>query len=236
MIENDDFINLFVIKKNSFLVRCFSRFDHTCLYKNEIILEDHQIDSKKNIFKYFLDDNIYKIEKNNNQFVRDIYLVVDDEKFLTINLCIKKNILGDLNFEKESLNLISKIKNEIKLNYKEFSIIHILIDNYLVDGVEFKFDKNLSSIYCKDFSIVITFVLMPSFIILDYQKVFADYQISINKIVSGEYLKDYSLLEKANYFDAALKILLGNNPNEVIILSKKQENRGFFEKFFHLFS
>lgn len=236
MIENDDFINLFVIKKNSFLVRCFSRFGHTCLYKDEIILEDYQSDSKKNIFKNFLDDNIYKIEKNNNQFVRDINLVVDDEKFLTINLCIKKNILGDLNFEKESLNLISKIKNEIKLNYKEFSIIHILIDNYLVDGVEFKFDKNLLSIYCKDFSIVITFVLMPSFSILDYQKVFADYQISINKIVSGEYLKDYSLLEKVNYFDAALKILLGNNPNEVIILSKKHENRGFFEKFFHLFS
>lgn len=236
MIENDDFINLFVIKKNSFLVRCFSRFGHTCLYKDEIILEDYQSDSKKNIFKNFLDDNIYKIEKNNNQFVRDINLVVDDEKCLTINLCIKKNILGDLNFEKESLNLISKIKNEIKLNYKEFSIIHILIDNYLVDGVEFKFDKNLSTIYCKDFSIVITFVLMPSFSILDYQKVFADYQISINKIVSGEYLKDYSLLEKVNYFDAALKILLGNNPNEVIILSKKQENRGFFEKFFHLFS
>jgi len=163
-------------------------------------------------------------------------LVIEDEKFLTINLCIKKNILGNLNFKKESLNLISKIKNEVKLNYKEFSIIHILIDNYLVDGVEFKIDKNLGSIYCKDFSIVITFVLMPSFSILDYQKVFADYQISINKIVSGEYLKDYSLLEKANYFDAALKILLGNNPNEVIILSKKQENRGFFEKFFHLFS
>jgi hypothetical protein len=141
MIENDDFINLFVIKKNSFLVRCFSRFDHTCLYKNEMILEDHQSDSKKNIFKNFLDDNIYKIEKNNNQFVRDINLVVDDEKFLTINLCIKKNILGDLNFEKESLNLISKIKNEIKLNYKEFSIIHILIDNYLVDGVELKLIK-----------------------------------------------------------------------------------------------
>ena len=236
MIENDDFINLFVIKKNSFLATCFSKFDHNCLYKNEMILKDHQNDLKKNIFKNFLDDNIYKIEKNNNQFVRDINLVVDDEKFLTINLCIKKNILGDLNFEKESLNLISKIKNEIKFNYKEFSIIHILIDNYLVDGVDIKIDKNLASIDCKDFSIVITFILMSSLSILKYEKVFADYQISINKIVSGEYLKNYSLLEKVNYFDAALKILLGNNPNEVIILSKKHENKGFFEKFFHLFS
>ena len=235
MIENDDFINIFFIKKNSFLATCFSRSDLTCLYKNQMILEDHQNDLKKDKFKNFLDDNIYKIEKNNNQFVRDINLVVEDEKFLTINLCIKKNILGDLNFKKESLNLISKIKNEIRINYKEFSIIHVLINNYLIDGLDLKIDKNLDSIDCKDFSIVITFILMSSLNILEYQKVFADYQISINKIVSLEYLRNYSLLEKVNYLDAALKILLGNNPNEVTILTKKANNRGFFEKFFHLF-
>ena len=236
MIENDDFINLFFIKKYSFLATCFSRFDLTCLYKNEMILKDHQNELKIDKFKNFLDDNIYKIEKNNNQFVRDINLVIEDEKFLTINLCIKKNILGNLNFKKENLDLISKIKNEIRLNYKEFSIIHILINNYLVDGVDIKIDKNLTSIDCKDFSIEITFILMSSFSILEYQKVFANYQISVNKIVSEEYLRNYSLLEKTNYLDAALKILLGNNPNEVVILTKKVENRGFFEKFFHLFS
>jgi hypothetical protein len=34
----------------------------------------------------------------------------------------------------------------------------------------------------------------------------------------------------------ALKIFLGDNSKEVILLSKSVENRGFFEKFFHLFS
>lgn len=236
MIENDDFINIFFIKKNRFLVTCFSRFDLTCLYKNEMILDDHQNDLKKNKFKNFLDDNVYKIEKNNKQFIRDINLVIDDDKFQTINLCIKKNISGDLNFEKERLNLISKIKNEIKLNYKEFSIIHILIKNYLVDGIDVKVEKSLVSKVCKDLSMEITFILMSSFNIIEYQKVFADYQISINKIMSGQYIESYSQLEKVNDLDAALKVFLGNNPNEAIILSKKHENRGFFEKFFHLFS
>lgn len=236
MIENDDFINIFFIKKNRFLVTCFSRFDLTCLYKNEMILDDHQNDLKKNKFKNFLDDNVYKIEKNNKQFIRDINLVIDDDKFQTVNLCIKKNISGDLNFEKERLNLISKIKNEIKLNYKEFSIIHILIKNYLVDGIDVKVEKSLVSKVCKDLSMEITFILMSSFNIIEYQKVFADYQISINKIMSGQYIESYSQLEKVNDLDAALKVFLGNNPNEAIILSKKHENRGFFEKFFHLFS
>lgn len=236
MIENDDFINIFFIKKNRFLATCFSRFDLTCLYKNEMILDDHQNDLKKNKFKNFLDDNVYKIEKNNKQFIRDINLVIDDDKFQTVNLCIKKNISGDLNFEKERLNLISKIKNEIKLNYKEFSIIHILIKNYLVDGIDVKVEKSLVSKVCKDLSMEITFILMSSFNIIEYQKVFADYQISINKIMSGQYIESYSQLEKVNDLDAALKVFLGNNPNEAIILSKKHENRGFFEKFFHLFS
>lgn len=236
MIENEDFINIFFIKKNSFLATSFSRFDLTCLYKNEMILEDHQNDLKKNKFKNFLDDNIYKIEKNNKQFIRDINLVIDDDKFLTVNLCIKKNISGDVNFEKERLNLISKIKNEIKLNYKEFSIIHILIKNYLVDGIDVKVDKTLVSKVFKDLSMVITFILMSSFNIKEYQKVFADYQISINKIMSGQYINNYSQLEQVNDLDATLKVFLGNNPNEAVILSKKHENRGFFEKFFHLFS
>ena len=236
MIENSDFINFFFIKKDSFLIASFLKSDLTCLYKNELILDKNEVDFEKKKIKKFIDNNIYKIEKYIKQFVKNINLVVYDEKFLTIDASIKKNIPGEFNFEKERLNLLSKIKNEIELNYNELSIIHLLVNNYLVDDIDINFKKNEDIIISKNFSIETKFILLPLKNIFEYRKIFANYQISVNKIISGQYLKDLSTLEQVNELEMALKIFLGDNSKEVILLSKSVENRGFFEKFFHLFS
>ena len=236
MIENSDFINFFFIKKDSFLIASFLKTDLTCLYKNELILDKNEVDFEKKKIKKFIDNNIYKIEKYIKQFVKNINLVVYDEKFLTIDASIKKNIPGEFNFEKERLNLLSKIKNEIELNYNELSIIHLLVNNYLVDDIDINFKKNEDIIISKNFSIETKFILLPLKNIFEYRKIFANYQISVNKIISGQYLKDLSTLEQVNELEMALKIFLGDNSKEVILLSKSVENRGFFEKFFHLFS
>ena len=236
MIENSDFINFFFIKKDSFLIASFLKSDLTCLYKNELILDKNEVDFEKKKIKKFIDNNIYKIEKYIKQFVKNINLVVYDEKFLTIDVSIKKNIPGEFNFEKERLNLLSKIKNEIELNYNELSIIHLLVNNYLVDDIDINFKKNEDIIISKNFSIETKFILLPLKNIFEYRKIFANYQISVNKIISGQYLKDLSTLEQVNELEMALKIFLGDNSKEVILLSKSLENRGFFEKFFHLFS
>jgi len=235
MIDNNDFINFFFIKKNSFLITSFLKTNLKCLYKNELILDNSESKLINDQFKQFLDLNIHKIEKLNNQFIKDINLVIYNDNFLPINVGIKKDISKNFNFEKERLNLLSKIKNEIELNYKELSIIHFLVNNNLIDSKDIDFRKNEDPIVCKSLSIEITFILFPLLDIFKYQKIFADYQISVNKIISGEHLKDLSLLEEVNELEMALNIFLGNNPKEVILLSKKFKKEGIFEKFFHLF-
>ena len=236
MTEDNHFINFFFIKKNSFLIASFLKSNLTCLYQNELILDNYESNSITDKIKKFLDDNIYKIEKLNNQFIKNINLVIYDERFLPVNISIKKNVSGMLYFEKERLNLLSKIKNEIELNYNELSIIHLLVNNYLVDDIDINFKKNEDIIISKNFSIETKFILLPLKNIFEYRKIFANYQISVNKIISGQYLKDLSTLEQVNELEMALKIFLGDNSKEVILLSKSVENRGFFEKFFHLFS
>ena len=39
-----------------------------------------------------------------------------------------------------------------------------------------------------------------------------------------------------NFFDMAGKIIDGCNENEVVFVNKSRKNRGFFERFFDLFS
>jgi len=142
MIDNNDFINFFFIKKNSFLITSFLKTNLKCLYKNELILDNSESKLINDQFKQFLDLNIHKIEKLNNQFIKDINLVIYNDNFLPINIGIKKNISGLFNFEKERLNLLSKIKNEIELNNKDLSIIHLLLDNMLINDEYIDIKKN----------------------------------------------------------------------------------------------
>jgi len=235
MIDNNDFINFFFIKKNSFLITSFLKTNLECLYKNELILDNSESKLINDQFKQFLDLNIHKIEKLINQFIKDINLVIYDDNFLPINIGIKKNISGHFNFEKERLNLLSKIKNEIELNNKDLSIIHLLLDNILINDEYIDIKKNKESLICKFFSIEAKFIMLPQSKIVEYQKLFSDYQIFINKIISGDHVKKISLVDQVQEIDAALDIFLGNHSKEVILLTKKLENKGFFEKFFHLF-
>ena len=235
MIDNNDFINFFFIKKNSFLITSFLKTNLKCLYKNELILDNSESKLINDQFKQFLDLNIHKIEKLINQFIKDINLVIYNDNFLPINIGIKKNISGHFNFEKERLNLLSKIKNEIELNNKDLSIIHLLLDNILINDEYIDIKKNKESLICKFFSIEAKFIMLPQSKIVEYQKLFSDYQIFINKIISGDHVKKISLVDQVQEIDAALDIFLGNHSKEVILLTKKFENKGFFEKFFHLF-
>ena len=235
MIDNNDFINFFFIKKNSFLITSFLKTNLKCLYKNELILDNSESKLINDQFKQFLDLNIHKIEKLINQFIKDINLVIYNDNFLPINIGIKKNISGHFNFEKERLNLLSKIKNEIELNNKDLSIIHLLLDNILINDEYIDIKKNKESLICKFFSIEAKFIMLPQSKIVEYQKLFSDYQIFINKIISGDHVKKISLVDQVQEIDAALDIFLGNHSKEVILLTKKLENKGFFEKFFHLF-
>jgi hypothetical protein len=236
MIDNNDFINFFFIKKNRFLITSFLKTNLKCLYKNELILDNSKSKLINDQFKQFLDLNIHKIEKLNNQFIKDINLVIYNDNFLPINVGIKTDISRNFNFEKERLNLLSKIKNEIELNNKDLSIIHLLLDNILINDEYIDIKKNEDKIVYKYLSIETTFVLFPLLKIFEYQKIFADYQITINKIISGDYLNKESESLKISELDAALSIFLGNSFKEVILSTKKPDNKGIFEKFFYLFS
>jgi hypothetical protein len=54
--------------------------------------------------------------------------------------------------------------------------------------------------------------------------------------MSGNYVKSFIDNETMEFFLMANKLNEGFNNNEVQLVSKNVENKGFFEKFFQLFS
>ena len=92
MIEESDFETFLYISRNQYTIFVDDKRNSKNLYKqefkidNEIILDDLSYLSK------FLDENIYRIEKLVGNFIKDITLIIENDKILNTNIGIKKNI------------------------------------------------------------------------------------------------------------------------------------------------
>ena len=64
-----------------------------------------------------------------------------------------------------------------------------------------------------------------------------DYQISIAHVLNSQYLENFLNQNESNdIFEISTKIVDGYNVNEVIIVPKISNNKGFFERFFNFFN
>ena len=77
MIENSDFETFLYISKNKYQIFVYDKNNLKNLY-NEEIKNDNEIEL--NILSKFIDENIYKIEKIIKNFIRNIILIIEDDK------------------------------------------------------------------------------------------------------------------------------------------------------------
>ena len=126
MIEKSHFETFLYISKNKYQIFVQDKNDFKNIY-NEEIEANNQIELDD--LSKFLDENIYKIEKIVNSFIRNIILIIENEKVLSVDISIKKN-----NYEKNTsqkyfeTNLID-IKDLFKENYHDQIIMHMVIIN-----------------------------------------------------------------------------------------------------------
>ncbi len=221
-------LGLSVFKKSNFIESIFFK-EFDC--KNEL--------NKKEInFKYadsILEKNIFEIEKLTGNFLNDVYLIVDSPDSLKFGISLLKNNEGKVIEEKDVKYLIQDGKQQILRSNINEDIIHIVVSSYVVDDVEYKFlpvNKN-----CKKFSVNIEFICFPKVLIKELKKLFNKYHISINRIICGKYVNSFnSGRSDFNIYDNGFSLVEGANKQEVVIIPKKLEKKGFFERLFHLFS
>ena len=58
----------------------------------------------------FLEKNIFDVEKGLKDFVENIYLIIESDKFLTIKISIKKNNYGDKITRDKLVHLLNEAK------------------------------------------------------------------------------------------------------------------------------
>jgi hypothetical protein len=82
----------------------------------------------------------------------------------------------------------------------------------------------------------VNFISISNSFTFIFDKLLESHQIKIRKYMSGSYIKNFFGENTTELSVMANKLNNGLNKNEVILVSKSNENKGFFEKFFELFS
>lgn len=233
MIEDLDFETYLYISKDKFQIFVLNKKKLKNLYSQELKI-DHQFDFKDlNILLNFLDKNIYKIEKLIGNFIKNIILIVENEKNLKINMGIKKNYETLLKQKSFSSNL-TELKDLFKKNYQDQTIMHMCIINYIIDGKRYSsFDTKLINDY---FCIEVSFIAIDNKLVFAFDNVLEKYQIKIKQYMCGNYINNFIGDTGDEISIIANKLRNGLNINEITIVPKHKENKGFFEKFFQLFS
>jgi hypothetical protein len=231
MIENSDFETFLYISKNKYQIFVYDKNNLKNLYHEEIENND---EIELNILSKFLDDNIYKIEKMIKNFIRNIILIVEDDKVLDIGISLKKkNYEKNIN-QKQLENSLVEVKDIFKESYQDLLIMHMIIvekeNNFLLNNAN-KSDDYLF--------LEVNFISIPNNFTFNFDKLLENHQIKIKRYMSGCYIEsffDKQSKESIELFFMANKLNEGFNNNEVQLISKSKQNKGFFEKFFQLFS
>ena len=219
MIENSDFETFLYISKNKYQIFVYDKINLKNLYDEEI-KNDNEIEL--NLLSKFLDDNVYKIEKMIKNFIRNIILIIEDDKVLDIGISLKKKNYEKNIDQKQLEKSLVEIKNIFRENYQDETIMHMIVvnnknnDDYLFLEVNFISISNNFTYY--------------------FDKVLESHQIKISRYMSCRYIKSYISEDSTELFTMANKLNNGFNKNEVQLISKNVKNIGFFEKFFQLFS
>jgi len=231
MIENSDFETFLYISKSKYQIFVYDKDNLKNLYSEKIEKSD---EIELNTLSKFLDENIYKIEKKIKKFIRNIILIIENDKILEIGISLKKKNYEKSENQKQLENSLVEVKDIFKENYQDLLIMHMVIvekeNNFLLNNANNNYDYLF---------LEVNFISIPNKFTFYFDKLLENHQINIKRYMSGDYIKsffDIESKESIELFVMANKLNDGLNKNEVQLISKSKENRGFFEKFFQLFS
>ena len=235
MTNNFDFNTYLYLSKKKNIISVYEKNKFEKVYEKETLINKPINSINYQELDNFLNENIFRIEKKLNNFIKKLIVIIDLDFFFFFQLSIKKKDFENLNNLKSLIHLINEAKVNCKKTIDERRIIHLIINNYKINNENYSsLPKDLNT---KSLSLDLKFICLSNEIIKNLEEILNKYQISLSQIVDADYISEFfNNKDDENIFLMTRKILSGYNPNEVLLVNKSNKNKGFFEKFFNLFS
>jgi len=215
----------------------FNKFNDKIEYYKEHLYKSY-IDDEKNLnfeaLQKIVENNIFEAEKSTGKFVKDVYLMIETPQSISIRLSVIKNIEGQKISKQDVMYLIQDAKQQILKSNQQIDVLHIIVENYVLDNVEFKFLPLKEK--CKKLSIDIKFICFPKDLLKNFELLFLKQQIIINKFICSSYVKSFDFKNDVKILcEKGKKVVEGINKQEVVSIPRTIKKKGFFEKLFHFF-
>ena len=154
------------------------------------------------------------LEENINEYINDVNLMIDSPKTLSIGISVCKKIAGPKLRQVDIQFLIQEAKQQILSNYKDQNIVHIIINNYKINDINY--DSLPDEIECNFISLDILFICLPNEIIDYFKSSFQTFDISINQITCTSYAKTINYSNNFSPNKDALFIDIGFSKTSII--------------------
>lgn len=222
-----------IIKHNHFAIQVINE-DNEILYNEKFFYDNINFENNLNTLKKFLDRIIFKIEKKFNNHIKDIYLIIDNENFINIDVSLTKDYKYGSNIINNISNDLSIIKESVLKSNIDFQLIHMIINKYIIDNKDFL--QLPDQIDTNNFFLEVRLICLKKNILINFKKILSLYQISIKKVFDYNYVNSFKIDGVHQISLIANQLINGFNKNEVNFAKKNLRKTGFFEKFFRVFS
>jgi len=233
MSKNFDNRYFIILNKDKIIFSCLNNENKNLFTQKYDFINFDSNELFKEVENFF-NDNLVKIEKNLKNFIRKIYIIIDLDNSLSVNLSIKYDS-DKAKIKRDKINeLINTLKYQFNKYYNDEKIIHIIVNKLIIDGEK----KNLLPVKenFQNLILEVKFQCLKERFVNNIKKSLSNYQIAVEKIFLADRLNKTIQNQEENIFEAADKVLSEENSDEVLIVKKKKLNNGFFERFFNFFN
>lgn len=157
---------------------------------------------------------ITSLEKNTNEYINNINLMVDSPKMLSIGISPSKKIDGSTLKQENIKFLVQEAKQQILKHYTNYNIAHIIISNYKIDGTDYSYFPD--QINCNFISLDLLFICLPTDLLFDLKSIFSKSNILIDQIICSSYAKSINYKDNLSLKGCTLFIDVGFNKTSVI--------------------
>jgi len=157
---------------------------------------------------------ITSFEKDTSEYIDSINLMIDSPKMLSIGISMSKKLDGSKLKKANVQFLVQEAKQQILKYYTNHNIVHIIINNYKIDDVDYSYLPD--EINCHFISLDILFICLPSDLVFYWKNIFSKSNILINEIICSSYAKSINYKENLGLKGYVSFVDVGFNKTSII--------------------
>ena len=110
-IENS-FDTYLLISPKKFVISVYQKKNFETLFKKEKLIKNEIDHFNSESLIDFLEENIFQIEKTLNNFVNNVYVIVDNNQFFEVEISMEQNNFNELILDSKLKHLLNEARNQ----------------------------------------------------------------------------------------------------------------------------